>query len=335
MDIKICKKCGFILGTRPLTKDNNGICLACINYEKKKNIDFKTRQDWLTKYIKENISNQKYECVVAVSGGKDSNTIVKRLIENHEVKNPLLVTVTDEFTKTEAGKYNINNLVTKYGLDLITFRCSPSDFNEHTKNDFLNELHPLKWIEKKLYEIPIEMASNYGIRLVFFGENSMFEYGSSEELEIFHTNSTKSTKIIFMGSIYPYSITDSLEQAREIGFRDLNYYNEWQRQGSIENYTQIDSIGYNMHLWCKFIKFGFQRVSDIASRLVREGTISRDQAIQYIKERDYVCDPTSKRDFCNTLGITESLFDETVDRFANKEILVKDIIGQWRRKDLI
>ena len=28
-------------------------------------------------------------------------------------------------------------------------------------------------------------------------------------------------------------------------------------------------------------------------------------------------------------------FDETVDKFANKDLLVKDVNGNWRRKDLI
>ena len=49
-----------------------------------------------------------------------------------------------------------------------------------------------------LKELKIEIAKNYNINLVFFGENSMFEYGSSEKLDIFHKNSTDSTKIIFM-----------------------------------------------------------------------------------------------------------------------------------------
>jgi len=38
--------------------------------------------------------------------------------------------------------------------------------------------------------------------------------------------------------------------------------------------------------------------------------------------------------FCNTLGITEKFFDEVVDKHANREILIKDLNGNWRRKDL-
>ena len=148
-------------------------------------IDFKERQEWLTEYIKNNKTNKEYDCLIAVSGGKDSHMIVRRLIENHGVKNPLLVTVTDEFTHTKAGIHNINNLVTRYDLDHITFRCKPVTFIQETLKDFENELHPLKWIEEKIYAKPIQLAKQMNIRVVFYGENSGFEYGTNPKLNIF------------------------------------------------------------------------------------------------------------------------------------------------------
>ena len=323
-----CLKCGFPL-TRPRLKAKDGVCQACINSEVKKTIDFKARQEWLTKFIKEN-RGKDYDCVIAVSGGKDSHMIVRRLVERHGVKNALLVSVTDEFTHTKAGKMNIDNLVNRYGFDLITFRCDPVSFKRETLKDFQDELHPLKWVEGKIYEIPVKIAKLYGIPIVFFGENSAFEYGESEELDIFHPGSDD-TKIIFMGAIYPYSITDSLQQAREIGFVDLDYTGEWPRQGSIEQYTQIDSVAYIIQLWTKFVKFGFQRVADIACRLVREGVYTREQAMIYIDKYDYICDPTARDDFCNTVGITRKDFEDIVDKHANKK-LVEKVNGEWKTR---
>jgi hypothetical protein len=328
----LCSKCGFPLGTRPGTKDVDGVCLACINSEKKKDIDFKMRQLWLTDYIKDNVSPGQYDCLVAVSGGKDSHMIVRRLIENHGVKNPLLVSVTDEFSHTKAGQYNINNLVTRYDLDHITFRCKPQTFRAETKKDFINDLHPLKWIEEKIYSVPVDIAKKFGIKLVFYGENSAFEYGTSEDLEIFHPASDDDVKIIFMGAIYPYSISDSLQCARGIGFKDLDDFDEWKRQGSIDQYTQIDSVAYIMQLWTKYVKFGFQRVSDVACRFVREGKMSREEAVKVIEEKDFICDPEAKKDFCDTLGITQEFFDDMVDYHANKDIVQKHNDGTWRRK---
>lgn len=337
MEIRRCKKCGFILGTRPNLKDENGICLACLNNRNKEKIDWKSRQEWLTNYIAEHRNpNAPWECVVGVSGGKDSCTIVKRLIEVHGVKKPLLVHVCDEFTPSEAGKYNLDNLVKTYNIDLINFRCAPQTFVEETRKDFLEEFRPLKWIEQQLYSKPMEIARAFKIPIVFIGENSAFEYGESEECEIFHPASDDELKVIFMGSIWPYSISDSLFQAKEIGFKTLDdFIDDWQRQGNADSYSQIDSKGYIIHLWAKFIKFGFQRVSDIACRLVREGTLTKEQAEQMIRDSDWICDPLAKRDFCRTIGITEEEFDQTADKFANREILQKDANGHWRRKDLV
>lgn len=334
--VEICKKCGFILNTRPNMKSIDGVCLACYNHSNRDKVNYKERQEWLTEYIKSVRNNDiEYDCVVGVSGGKDSCAIVKRLFENHGVRKALLVHVCDEFTPSEAGKYNLDNLVKSYNVDLINFRCCPQTFVQETRKSFFEELHPLKWIETQLYSKPLEIARAFEIPIVFMGENSAFEYGESKECEIFHSASDENTKIIFLGAIYPYSNIDSFEQAKQIGFKTLSDFDDWERQGSVDDFTQIDSKGYMIQHWTKFIKFGFQRVSDMACRFVREGVLSREQALQLIKDNDYICDPLAKKDFCRTIGITIKEFDETVDKFANKELLFKDVNGNWRRKDLI
>ena len=338
MEIKVCKVCGFILGTRPRSKDENGICLACLNKDRKKRIDWVERQKWLTEYLKNHTNpNGRWDVVIGVSGGKDSCAIVRRLIENHGVQHDrvLLVHVCDEFTPSEAGKYNLDNLVKTYDVDLMNFRCQPQTFIEETRKSFFEKLHPLEWIEKQLYAIPLEVAEAFHVPTVFMGENSAFEYGESIDCDIFHPSSNDKTKVIFMGAIYPYSNTDSLEVSREIGFKTLDDFDDWQRQGSADSFTQIDSKGYMMQHWTKFIKFGFQRVSDMACRLVREGVLTKEQAEQKIKDSDWICDPLAKKDFCRTIGISEKEFDDMVDRFANTDILAKDANGNWRRKDLI
>ena len=135
-----------------------------------------------------------------------------------------------------------------------------------------------------------------------------------------------------MGAIYPYSIGDSLKEARSIGFKDLDDFNEWPRQGSIDQYTQIDSIAYIIQLFTKYPKFAFQRVSDVACRMVREGTLTKQQALKKIKEHDHVCDPMAKKDFCDCIGITQKEFDKTLDKFYNKSLFNK-IAGEWVIKE--
>lgn len=334
MEIQTCKECGFILGTRPGLTDRDGVCSACTNNEKKKYINYSERQTWLTEYIKDNISSNKYDCLVAVSGGKDSTAILRLLFENHGVRKALLVRIGDNFTQTKTGRDNVQNMLKQFNTDLINYQINYEELSEHIRADFRKYLNPLKWLEQQIYIIPLELARALNIKLVFYGENAAFEYGSAETLEIFHEASDENLKVIYMGSIYPYSAEHWYQMAKEVGFKDLNVLNEWQRQGQIENYSQVDSLGYHMGIWTKFVKFGFQRVSDIACRLVRDKSLSIEQARELIKDQDYICDPASKRDFCRAIGITEVDFDRTVDQHANRNIVIKDINGRWRRRDL-
>lgn len=330
--MKICVKCGMP-DTRPGIVFRNSVCLACINYENRKNIDFAERQKMLKEICKKRISEKgEYDCVCPVSGGKDSTVIVSGLV-NLGMR-PLLVTITDEFTKTKAGQHNAKNIAERFNLDHIIFRYAPRTFKEQTLKDFENELHPLKWIEEKIYATPTRIAKAYKIPLVFFGENGEYELGTNNTLGLLHPLSDDETKVYFFFAFYPYNEKDSMEEAKKFGFKDLDDCNEWFRQGNVENFTQIDSIAYIIQLWTKFPKFGFQRVSDMASRMLRKGLMTKEQAALLIKERDYICDPAAKRDFCNTVGITEKHFDEVVDKHANRNILVKDVNGNWRRKDL-
>ena len=338
MEIKLCKKCGFIMGQRPCTKDDGEICLACRNIENKGKIDWETRQKWLTEHIKEkHNSESNWDVIVGVSGGKDSYAIVRRLIENHQLSDNriLLVNIEDEFTTSGAGAYNLDNLVKQYNTTLMRIRLAPNEFVRHAREDFFESLNPLKWIEEKIYSLPLEIAKKFDVPMVIMGENPAFEYGESQECAIFHPSSTDDHEMIYMGAIYPYSTDDSLKCATEKGFKTLNSFKDWKRQGGGDDFSQIDSYGYMVHLWLKFIKYGFQRVSDMACRFVREGKITRDMAIQMIKDHDWKCDPLAQEDFCKTLGITNVEFCDTVDRFANKELLVKDALGNWRRRDLI
>jgi len=277
---------------------------------------------------------QPYDCVVAVSGGKDSTVIVSKLVEKYGLK-PLLVTVTDEFTHTKAGSHNHENIAHRFNLDHLTWRCEPETFRKETLKDFEESLHPLKWIEEKIYSVPISIAKSMGIKDVFFGENSAFQYGTSDRLEYTSPLSTEDVTVHYFFAYYPYSELGNRAEAHKYGFIDLDDTGEWLRQGHIENYTQQDSVAYVVQLWTKFVKFGFQRVSDIACRYVRAGELTREQALSYILERDWQCDPHAKRDFCNTIGITEEHFDEVVSRHANRELVEQDANGQWKLKEAL
>ena len=101
--------------------NNKGICNACLNIEKKNNIDWKKREEEflkLVRYIKDNSSknNSYYDCLVPWSGGKDSTSIALKLKKEYSL-NPLLVTFSP-LISNECGIHNRNELL-KLGFDSI------------------------------------------------------------------------------------------------------------------------------------------------------------------------------------------------------------------------
>jgi hypothetical protein len=120
--------------------------------------------------------------------------------------------------------------------------------------------------------------------------------------------------------------------AKKYGFKDLNH--EWIREGYIDNYDQIDSVGYLMNSWLKSPKFGFQRTTDLVVYWIRGGRISKEEGIKLIKENDYKLDQKILDDFLQLTGYNYKEFWDIVDKLYNKDIF-KKVDGQWRLKNPI
>lgn len=362
--MKRCVSC-LMPDTRPGSVfDENGVCQACGNYDKRGTIDWESRQEQLRKLCdKHRREDGYYDCVIPVSGGKDSHFLV-HIMKEEMGMNPLLITVGDPFTKTEAGTKNYRNLGDTFGCDRILFNLSIDLFRRVTRTAFEELGEPLRFVEAVIYTIPMKMAMRFGIPLVVYGENSAYEYGTTDQddysamgtisqafksididfwlqrgVSLKEVNAiTPPTKEefdriqpepIFMSYFYPWSSSKNLEIAKRYGFRDLSH--EWNREGYIEDFEQIDSVAYIVHLWLKYPKFGFQRTTDIASRRVREGELSLSHAKELISEHDHKLDRRAMDDFIDFLGYTPKQFWDIVDRFWNREIF-EMVDGKWKTK---
>jgi len=285
-------------------------------------------------------SNGVYDCAVAVSGGKDSTAIVRMLFERFGVERALLIHIPKVFTLTKVGRYNLNNLCNRYDVDLITVRSNEDKVKKSMREDFVNHLHPGKKVFEDIHAVPKDICSKFGVEMLFYGENGEYEYGSANELRIkvpadSSSKCTGGVEMLYLGAVVPYSGHGWYEMAKEIGFKDLTDTREWYRQGQIEQFSEIDSFGHAMAVWTKFVKFGVQRTADIASRMVREKRLTLPAAERLVRDLDWVCDPLSREDFCETLNISEKEFWDVVDRHANTDVVKKDEAGNWRRIDFI
>lgn len=363
-----CKKC-LMPNTRPGSIFNDeGICQACINFEKRKSIDWKKRNEELVSLCNKFRRNDGYyDCIIPVSGGKDSHFLVYKMkIEMN--MNPLLLTVGDPFTKTKAGLHNLKNLSETFNCDHVIFNLSTDVFRRVTRLSFEEFGEPLRFIEAAIYTVPFKMALRLNIPLVVFGENSAYEYGSTDKesasakdtiYKIFSSiyfdfwvergfkkdelnviaplrdtelEKASDLEVIFMSYFEPWSSVTHYEIARKYGFKDLS--GEWERDGCVENFEQIDSMGYMVHLWLKYPKFGFQRTTDIVSRRIREGRMSISEGKRLIMENDHKLDTKAMLDFINFLGYTPKQFWEIVEKFWNTEIFEK-VDGIWKLKNPI
>lgn len=367
--MKYCKKC-VMPDTRPGIKLNeDGICQACIAHEKKNNIDWDKRFDELKilcdKY--RGMNGDSYDCIIAVSGGKDSHYQV-HIMKEIMGMNPLLVTVEDNFTMTEAGKHNIKNISEEFGCDIISLKPNIKLQRLIMRKTFEKYGKPTWYIDRLIYTYPLHMAIRFNIPLLVYGENVSYEYGGFDDDETYSANnqikngvassipweellddniSIKDLNLckapnnedlnkldsIYLSYFVKWNSHKNYEFAKKRGFRDLTC--EWRRTHHIEDYDQVDSIAYLIHSWLKYPKFGHASATDYASRYIRYGLLSREEAIELVKKCDHNLDPLCVKDFVNFLGYTESEFWNIVDNLYNKDIFKKDEFGRWVLKNEI
>ena len=123
--IKVCKRCLYT-SIHPLniTFNDDGICSGCIIHEEKDKLD------WEMKKILKNIlldykskSGNNYDCIIPVSGARDSYFIV-HTIKNIFKMNPLLVTYNKQYN-TDIGIRNLANLRIKFDCDIFNMTVDP------------------------------------------------------------------------------------------------------------------------------------------------------------------------------------------------------------------
>lgn len=333
--------------------DENGVCSACRNYQTRPNIDWNKR----SKTFADVVSNAKskstgYDCLIPVSGGKDSTWQVVKCLEAG--LKPLAVTWKTPGL-TEVGRSNLENLI-NLGVDHINYQISPKVEKKFMLTTFEKVGSSAVPMHMAIFNIPLRIALKFNIPLVVWGENSAFEYGNSEEESTgFKLNSAWRKKYgmthgttaenwiskditlkdltayrevtdqelddngilaVFLGYYFPWDPAESYRVAKESGFKSRQ---EGPKTGYY-NYADIDDHFISIHHYLKWYKFGFTRIFDNLSLEIRNKRLSRDEAISIIKSTG---DQTPHEDiekFCNFVGISKQRFFEICETFRNHKI---------------
>lgn len=364
--MKYCIKC-VMPETRPgITFDEQGICSACQTYEYRKTIDYEARFKELEQICdlhRGRNGKGKYDCMIAVSGGKDSHYQVYMFKEVLKM-NPLLVSVEDNFPMTKAGQKNIKNISETFGCDILSLKPNIKAQKIISRNTFERYGKPTYFLDRYIYTYPLHMAVLHKTPLLVYGENVGFEYGGHdakdtysakeqinngvgsgidiqeilsygvnlEDLNFFNApENIDEIEPIYLGYFVDWNSYSNYIFAKSRGFSDLTH--EWSRTHHAENFDQVDSRAYLVHAWMKYPKFGHASATDYAARFIRYGMISRNEALEIVKKHDHALDPRCVEDFCEFFGYSKSEFYSIIDKLYNQEIFMKNKFGQWVLKN--
>lgn len=127
---------------------------------------------------------------------------------------------------------------------------------------------------------------------------------------------------------------DGREQA-EAMIQKYNFEIVNTRERTFNTYSKLDDIHANgLHDYLKYLKFGYGRATDDASQEVREGRMTREQAIEFVEKYDSVR-PSDTDIFLKNAQMSESELLNIIEPLRDKNIWGKDSKGNWFKKDSV
>ena len=366
--MRYCNRC-VMPDTKPgVVIDQEGVCSACRSVERKKVFDWEARQARLkVQCDKVRGSNgDGYECIVPVSGGKDSTYQAYVMSQVYGLKT-LCINVTAHL-QTYEGISNLNSMVDNLGVDLIKVNVRPST-QQKIRRYALFELGNPNYAEHHVVFAGVARAAlNYGAPLIVWGEDIATEFGgnvaessktdgSAEDLinnDLFQSHDFSD----FVGgrvddnSLFFYSHPEIAEiRKRNIKSIYLGYYHWWDGykhyqvskkfgfqsrregplSGNVLDYDNIDEKLCELHIWFKFLKFGFWRPTDQCCYHIWNGYMEREEAVELVRKKQYEFPYEYFNEFLEYHQITESEFYACEDRWRNQDIWHK-VNGKWRLK---
>lgn len=366
--MKYCNRC-LLPDTKPdLSFDDEGICNACRNYEYRDHIDWDVRKQELFRILDRYRSDSHWDCIIPVSGGKDSTYQVKQMLKLG--MNPLCVTSTT-CDLSEIGRRNIEN-IKSFGVDYVEFSPNPRIRAKLNKIG-LTQVGDISWPEHiGIFTIPVRAAVQYKVPLIIWGENSQNEYGgpagatTNNQLdrrwleEFGGLNGLRVSDLIGQEGIekrhliaYTYPSNEDLASVKVTGLF-LGHYLPWNGisnaivstasgftcyekniEGSIVNYENLDNYQTGIHDYFKFLKFGFGRATDLVSLFIRRGLLSREDAIEIVRTHDntfpITCMGKPLEQILERIDMSVEEFNQVCDSFTNKRLFLKDSKGNLLR----
>ncbi len=371
--MQYCTRCVYpSIAASPLTFDEEGVCSGCRVAKQKKQIDWEARGRLFKELLEEYRSKDggNYDCIVPVSGGKDSYFQTHVVTQVYGLK-PLLVTYHGNNYLPVAEK-NLHRMRHVFDVDHIIFRPSESTLIKLNRLCF-KKMGDMNWhAHCGIFTYPVQIAAKLKIPLLVWGEHGFTDLGGMYSMEDFIEMTAKYrlehaqrgfdwfdmieeteglTEHDLLWGKYP---TD--EELVEVGVRGIYLFNylEWDANSqsklmmdlydwepspepfdrTYRRFSNLDDMHENgVHDYLKYIKFGYGRATDHSCKDIRAGLMTREEGIEMVKKHDHV----KSRDLYRWLeyvGMMEEEFDQIADTFRDPRVWRKDAGGNWVRENI-
>ena len=368
--MKYCKHC-LQPDTRPNTFfSDDGTCPACAYFGELKKVDWEERLEVLIelfeKYPRKKGSH--HDCIIGVSGGKDSTRQALFLRDRLGV-NPLLACLSyPPEQMTERGASNLSNLI-ESGFDVVVSAPSPGTWRDLKRAGFNRFCNSFRSTEMALFASVPQIALRYGVRLILWGENPGLQLGDMKALgkngydgnNLRYMN-TLSSGLSWMlesgydlGSLLPY-VYPTIEEFEKYNLQIVYlgwFLGDWslvnnaayscatgieirsdgvEKTGDLYGVTALDEDFTPVNQLIKYYKFGFGRVTDYVNEEIRLGRLTREEGIKLVEQFDDSIGEEYIQNYCDYLGIKVDEFWKTVRDSVNSQLFSIENNGRIVRK---
>jgi N-acetyl sugar amidotransferase len=362
-----CKRCLYP-ANHPygMVFDDQGICMGCRIHEEKDELDWSARFELLKTIGHENskrMGGKGFDCIIPVTGGGDSYFIV-HTVKNVLGMNPLLVAYNTHYNTT-VGIRNLANLATVFDCELVTSILSPTLLKRITRKT-LKQFGSMYWhVLAGNLTFPVQMAVKFRIPLIIWGVQGWSEqtgmYSHLDEVEMTERCRKEHALMGFAAEdlidaeegitrrdvqpwVYPYD-----NELEAIGVRGLYLSNYIRWDAKAQHEEMIRLYGYEtaaqertfntyedvhcfhsagLHDYLKYLKYGYSKVTDHASREIRLKRMTREEGIQEILK--YASKkPKDLEIFLKWIDMTEQEFMSLADRYRDPNIWKKNNAGEY------
>ena len=345
-----CTKC-VVPDTRPDTPfDETGQCSACRSYAARPEINWAQRREELIHLLgKAALAGAQYDVVVPSSGGKDSTY---QAITLKEMGARVLAVTASTCHLTPIGRKNLDNLA----RHVTTIEVTPNRTVRAKLNRIgLEMVGDISWPEHAaIFSVPFRIAAPMGIPLVMYGECPQNQYGGPpgsidartmtrrwvsefggflglRAADLATMTSTESVRDYqlpenmdgveahFLGAYLPWDSHLNAHVAIEHGFHHLLPH-----PANLWSHENLDNAQTGLHDHLCYRKYGYGRLAAQASVDIRTGDMTRERAMELVRERDglfpYTYAGVSVDDVLGRIGMTMPELDAILDRFTNRAL---------------